>query len=226
MEVWIGRDGERHGPYKEADVRQWLRSGQVSREDLAWYDGLADWQPLSVLFPDEVRAPAPAPAEASETPAFTAPPVAAPLPRTTSAALEDYAGFWKRFGAWVIDYLILMVPITIIAVILLVYLLLGSVMESFAVMVITVPIVTPLVLHLGYDVLWWGIINLCVVETGLIHPPLGLNVFVLKSIQPDVSIWTVYKGVAPFVVADLVKLAILVVFPGLCLWLVSTMGAS
>ncbi|QEE26195.1 RDD family protein [Rhodanobacter glycinis] len=116
MEVWIGRDGERHGPYKEADVRQWLRSGQVSREDLAWYDGLADWQPLSVLFPDEVRAPAPAPAEASETPAFTAPPVAAPLPRTTSAALEDYAGFWKRFGAWVIDYLILMVPITIIAV--------------------------------------------------------------------------------------------------------------
>src|SRR6185437_16391477 len=84
-------------------------------------------------------------------------------------------------------------PITIIAVILLVYLLLGSVMESFAVMVITVPIVTPLVLHLGYDVLWWGIINLCVVETGLIHPPLGLNVFVLKSIQPDVSIWTVYK---------------------------------
>ncbi|MGH7036245.1 MAG: TRAP transporter large permease subunit [Stellaceae bacterium] len=117
-------------------------------------------------------------------------------------------------------------PIAIIAVILLVYLLLGSVMESFAVMVITVPIVTPLVLHLGYDVLWWGIINLCVVETGLIHPPLGLNVFVLKSIQPDVSIWTVYKGVAPFVIADLVKLAILVVFPGLCLWLVATMGAS
>lgn len=113
MEVWIGRDGERHGPYKEADVRQWLRSGQVSREDLAWYDGLADWQPLSVLFPDEVRAPAPE--QTSEAPAFTAPPVATPLPRTTSAALEDYAGFWKRFGAWVIDYLILMVPITIIA---------------------------------------------------------------------------------------------------------------
>ena len=49
MEIWIGRDGERHGPYKEDDVRQWLRSGQVSSQDLAWYEGLADWQPLSVL---------------------------------------------------------------------------------------------------------------------------------------------------------------------------------
>jgi hypothetical protein len=52
MEVWIGRDGERHGPYQgRPDKRQWLRSGQVSRDDLAWYEGLADWQPLSVLFP-------------------------------------------------------------------------------------------------------------------------------------------------------------------------------
>jgi len=110
-------------------------------------------------------------------------------------------------------------PIEIMALILVVYLLLGSVMESFAVMVITVPIVTPLVLHLGYDILWWGIINICVVETGLIHPPLGLNVFVLKSIQPDVSIWTVYKGVFPFVIADLVKLVLLLVFPAITLWL-------
>jgi TRAP-type C4-dicarboxylate transport system permease large subunit len=97
-------------------------------------------------------------------------------------------------------------------------------MESFAVMVITVPIVTPLVLHLGYDILWWGVINLCVVETGLIHPPLGLNVFVLKSMQPDVPMMTIYKGVAPFVIADLVKLALLILFPSMTLWLVSTMA--
>ena len=51
MEIWIGRDGERHGPYKEDEVRQWLRSGQLSPNDLGWYEGLADWQPLSVLFP-------------------------------------------------------------------------------------------------------------------------------------------------------------------------------
>jgi len=114
-------------------------------------------------------------------------------------------------------------PTAIISMILVIYLVLGSVMESFAVMVITVPIVTPLVLHLGYDILWWGIINICVVETGLIHPPLGINVFVLKSLQPDVSVWTVYKGVFPFVIADLVKLALLVVFPALSLWMVANM---
>ncbi len=114
-------------------------------------------------------------------------------------------------------------PIVVIAVICVVYLILGSVMESFAVLVITIPIVTPLVLDIGYDIVWWGIINLCIVETGLIHPPLGLNVFVLKSMQPDVSIWTIYKGVTPFVVADLFKLVLLIVFPSISLWLVATM---
>ena len=107
MEIWIGRDGERHGPYKEDDVRQWLRSGQVSRDDLGWYEGLADWQPLSVLFADEVPTTPP--------PFGTAAPAAA-LPSTTLAELENYAGFWQRFGAWVIDYLILLVPSSIIAI--------------------------------------------------------------------------------------------------------------
>ena len=106
MEVWIGRDGERHGPYKEEDVRQWMRSGQVSRDDLAWYDGLADWQPLSALFPD--IAPA---ATAAANPAEPSVPIsAAPLPQTTTAALEDYAGFWKRVGAYILDGIILYFP--------------------------------------------------------------------------------------------------------------------
>lgn len=106
MEIWIGRDGERHGPYKEEDVRQWLRSGQISREDLAWYEGLADWQPLSVLFPDEVRSAPPA----ADNP-YSAP--SAPLqslPQTTAAALEDYAGFWKRVAAYILDVIILYIP--------------------------------------------------------------------------------------------------------------------
>lgn len=115
-------------------------------------------------------------------------------------------------------------PIAVIALILLIYLLLGSLMDSFAVMVITVPVVTPVILGMGYDMLWWGVINLCVVETGLIHPPLGLNVFVLKGMQPDVPLRTIYKGVFPFVVADLIKLVLLVAFPSITLWLVSTLG--
>ena len=107
MEVWIGRDGERHGPYKDEDVRQWLRSGQVSRDDLGWYEGLADWQPLSVLYAD-IMAEAPiAPVDAPAIPA---------LPQTTTTSLEDYAGFWQRFGAWAIDYLILLVPSSIVAI--------------------------------------------------------------------------------------------------------------
>jgi uncharacterized RDD family membrane protein YckC len=105
MEIWIGRDGERHGPYKEADVREWLRSGQVSPADLAWYEGLADWQPLSVLFPDAVSAPPPA---ATNNPYST--PAAPLLPQTTAASLEDYAGFWKRVGSYVLDAIILYIP--------------------------------------------------------------------------------------------------------------------
>lgn len=111
MEIWIGRDGERHGPYKESDVRQWLRSGQVSRDDLGWYEGLADWQPLSVLFPDERPSAAPPPMQSAPASPYSAP----PMPQAvTTTSLEDYAGFWQRFGAWVIDLAVLLVPAAII----------------------------------------------------------------------------------------------------------------
>ena len=101
MEVWIGRDGERHGPYQDQDVRQWLRSGQVSRDDLAWYEGLADWQPLSLLFPDEVQSSPPPASFSTQAPV---------LPSTTAATLEDYAGFWKRLAAYILDFIILYIP--------------------------------------------------------------------------------------------------------------------
>jgi uncharacterized RDD family membrane protein YckC len=107
MEVWIGRDGERHGPYTESDIRQWLRSGQVSRDDLGWYEGLADWQPLSTLFADEVFRDE---AIGTAPPSFSASPTASVLPPTTAATLEDYAGFWKRFAAWLLDYFLLLIP--------------------------------------------------------------------------------------------------------------------
>ena len=114
-------------------------------------------------------------------------------------------------------------PLALMAMILVGYLLFGTVMESFAVLIITVPIITPLILSMGYDIIWWGIVMLCVVETGMIHPPFGINVFVLKGITPDVSLWTIYKGVTPFVVSDLIKLVLLVLFPIITLWLPHTM---
>ena len=76
---------------------------------------------------------------------------------------------------------------------------------------------------MGYDILFWGILMLVVVETGMITPPFGLNLFVLKSLQPGTPLSTVMKGVAPFIVADLVKIVLLIAFPALILWLPSTM---
>jgi len=104
MEVWIGRNGERHGPYQEEQVREWLRSGQLSPDDLGWREGLADWQPLSVLFPQDKPSPAPSP--------YGPPPLQQQL--RAQAVDFDYAGFWQRFGAWAIDLLVLMIPSMIV----------------------------------------------------------------------------------------------------------------
>jgi tripartite ATP-independent transporter DctM subunit len=115
-------------------------------------------------------------------------------------------------------------PMTILIVLLVFYLLLGAVMDSFAVMVITVPVVTPLVVGMGFDIFHWGILMLVVVEIGLITPPFGINLFVLKSLQPDQPIGRIMKGVLPFVTADLIKIVLLVAFPAIALWLPSTMN--
>lgn len=115
-------------------------------------------------------------------------------------------------------------PMTVIIILLAVYLLLGSVLESWTILVLTAPFVTPVVTGMGFDINWWGILMLCVVETGLIHPPFGINVFVLKNIVPDVSVWTIYRGLIPFVATDLVRITLLTAFPALSLWLLSTMS--
>jgi C4-dicarboxylate transporter DctM subunit len=116
-------------------------------------------------------------------------------------------------------------PLAVLFLLLAVYIALGCVMDSNTVMFVTIPIVTPLISAMGYDLVWWGIVNLVVLETGLITPPFGIHLFVLKSIVgADVPLSTVYRGVMPFVVADLAKLALLVFFPALALWLPSTMN--
>jgi tripartite ATP-independent transporter DctM subunit len=115
-------------------------------------------------------------------------------------------------------------PLVVLTVILLVYLFLGSIMDSNTVMFVTIPIVTPLITDIGYDLVWWGVVNLVVLETGLISPPFGIHLFVLKSIAgANVPLGTVYRGVMPFVISDLIKLMLIVLFPALCLWLPSTM---
>jgi len=131
-------------------------------------------------------------------------------------------GLPKRMTEFV-DHLNL-APALVLVVILIIYLMLGSVMDSHTVMFVTIPIVTPMITDMGYDLVWWGVVNLIVLETGLITPPFGIHLFVLKGIAgTDVPLGTVYRGVLPFVIADLIKLALLVLFPVLALWLPSTM---
>ena len=115
-------------------------------------------------------------------------------------------------------------PIMVIVAILAVYVLLGCVLESLSMVLLTVPLFYPLVQHLGFDLIWFGILVVCVTELSLITPPVGLNVFVLRAVLPKVPITTVFRGVMPFVGADIVRLAILVAFPSISLFLPKLMS--
>jgi TRAP-type C4-dicarboxylate transport system permease large subunit len=99
------------------------------------------------------------------------------------------------------------------------YLALGCLMDAMAMIILTVPIVFPVVTALGFDPIWFGVVIVMTVELGLIHPPVGMNVFVIKSVIKDVSMATIFAGVLPFVATDLIRLAILVAFPALATWL-------
>jgi tripartite ATP-independent transporter DctM subunit len=111
----------------------------------------------------------------------------------------------------------------VLALIMLMYLVLGCLMDAMAMIILTVPIIFPVVTHLGFDPIWFGVIIVMTVELGLIHPPVGMNVFVIKSVVKDVSFATIFKGVLPFIATDLIRLVILIAFPIIALWLPSHM---
>ena len=112
----------------------------------------------------------------------------------------------------------------VLALIMVMYLILGCLMDAMAMIILTVPIVFPIIVQLGFDPIWFGIIIVMTVELGLIHPPVGMNVFVIKSVVQDVSFMTIFKGVIPFVLTDLLRLVILIAFPMIALWLPGRMG--
>jgi tripartite ATP-independent transporter DctM subunit len=112
----------------------------------------------------------------------------------------------------------------VLALIMLMYLVLGCLMDAMAMIILTVPIIFPVIVHLGFDPIWFGIIIVMTVELGLIHPPVGMNVFVIKSVVKDVSFTTIFKGVLPFIATDIVRLVILIMFPVIALWLPTKMG--
>jgi C4-dicarboxylate transporter DctM subunit len=111
-----------------------------------------------------------------------------------------------------------------LALILAFFLLMGCVLDAMAMIILLVPIVFPVIQTLGFDPIWFGVIVVMTVELGLITPPVGMNVFVINSIIPEVNLLAVFRGVAPFILTDVLRLTLLVAFPWLVLFLPQTMG--
>ena len=108
-------------------------------------------------------------------------------------------------------------PTSIVLLIMAFYVLLGIFIEGFALIFLTVPIFVPIVQALGFDLVWWGVALVIVVEMSVLHPPLGINIYVLKSILPEIPLKEIFKGVLPFFASDFLRLAAVIAFPALAL---------
>jgi len=114
-------------------------------------------------------------------------------------------------------------PYGVLVLLMVLYLILGCLMDALSMIILTVPIIFPVIVSLGFDPIWFGIIIVMTVELGLIHPPVGMNIFVIKSVVDDVKISTIFYGVLPFIITDILRLIILILFPIIALYLPSHM---
>lgn len=114
-------------------------------------------------------------------------------------------------------------PIVVILIICAIYLVLGCFLETMSMVMLTVPIFYPIVASLGFDLVWFGIIVVVAAEISLITPPLGLNIFMIKNVMPDVSLGTIIRGVTPFVITDIVRLLLLIFVPWIILVIPNSM---
>jgi len=112
-------------------------------------------------------------------------------------------------------------PMAIMGVIIILYIIGGCFMDSLAMITLTVPIFYPVVVALGFDPIWFGVITVMVVEMGVITPPVGVNVYVIKGISEDVPLETIFKGIFPFLAALVVMVGILMLFPKIATFLPS-----
>lgn len=114
-------------------------------------------------------------------------------------------------------------PVGVVLAMCVIYLLLGCVFDSLAMLLLTVPIFVAVLEPMGVDLIWFGIVAIIIVEIGLITPPIGMNVFVVKTVLTDVKIWSIFAGVWPFVVASLIGLALIIAVPEIALLLPNAM---
>jgi tripartite ATP-independent transporter DctM subunit len=115
-------------------------------------------------------------------------------------------------------------PWAVIMILVGVYVMLGCFLDSLSMIVVTVPVFLPLIQALGYDPVWFGILVVVVVEMGLITPPVGMNIFVIRAQLPDIPLATLFSGIGPFLMADLALIVLLLMFPSLALWLPKALG--
>ena len=114
-------------------------------------------------------------------------------------------------------------PLLIVACILILYLFLGCLMDSLAMILLTIPVFYPVIVDAGIDPVWFGIFAVIVVEFGLISPPVGMNLFVIKGVMQNTPLQTIWFGTVPFLITDVIRLALIIAFPAICLYLPSLM---
>jgi tripartite ATP-independent transporter DctM subunit len=132
-----------------------------------------------------------------------------------------FAGLPDAFAKWVVALDV--PPLAILICILLFYTVLGMFMDAIGMLLLTLPVVYPAVMALGYDSVWFGIIVVKMAEICLITPPIGLNCFVVNGVRPDIPLTTVFRGIFPFFIADVITVGVFIAFPEIILWLPKTM---
>jgi tripartite ATP-independent transporter DctM subunit len=115
-------------------------------------------------------------------------------------------------------------PVQVLSAVILLYLVLGTFMEELSMMISTIPITTPLILQAGYDPVWFGILLVLLIQTAMVTPPFGINIFVIHGIRRRGTLSDVEIGSAPFVVALLLMIVLICFFPGLVMWLPRAVG--
>jgi tripartite ATP-independent transporter DctM subunit len=131
------------------------------------------------------------------------------------ARFLSYSGVVEAASTWIVE--LPLPPLVILLLILSVYLILGMFMDGMGMLLLTLPVVYPAVVKLGYDPIWFGIILVKMVEIGLVTPPVGLNCYVVHSVRPDIPLGELFRGVIPFILADVVVIALLIAFPEIAL---------
>jgi TRAP-type C4-dicarboxylate transport system permease large subunit len=128
-----------------------------------------------------------------------------------------FAGLPEAFAQWIVS--LPYPPIVIMILILLGYTVLGMFMDAIGMLLLTLPVVYPAVIGLGYDPIWFGIIVVKMCEICLITPPVGLNCYVVSSVRPDIPLSDVFRGIFPFFLADVATVGLFLAFPEIILWL-------